>query len=231
MKMKEKIKVKIDVVSDVVCPWCYIGKRRLEKAMAQLKETHEFNVTYLPFELNPLMPEKGMHQPTYLIKKFGSEERYNQITQHVSEVAAAEGLTFRFDLQQVSPNTRKAHMLLLLAIQQSKQNALKEALMKAYFTDGVDLSNEQNLIQLAEGVGLIGNLQQFLQTKANENYVVELEKQMQQMGISGVPFFIINNKTGVSGAQPTQTFIDLLSDLQKEQSLKEESCDVNEENC
>jgi predicted DsbA family dithiol-disulfide isomerase len=111
-------------------------------------------------------------------------------------------------------------MLLLLAIQQSKQNALKEALMKAYFTDGVDLSNEQNLIQLAEGVGLIGNLQQFLQTKANENHVVELEKQMQQMGISGVPFFIINNKTGVSGAQPTQTFIDLLSDLQKEQSLK-----------
>lgn len=231
MKMKEKVKVKIDVVSDVVCPWCYIGKRRLEKAMAQLNETHEFSVTYLPFELNPLMPEKGMQQPTYLSKKFGSEERYHQITQHVSEVAATEGLTFRFDLQQVSPNTRKAHMLLLLAIQQGKQNELKEALMKAYFTDGVDLSNEDNLIRLAEGVGVSGNLQQFLQTKSNENHVVELEKQMQQLGISGVPFFIINNKTGVSGAQPAETFIELFHNLQKEQSLTEESCDVDGENC
>jgi predicted DsbA family dithiol-disulfide isomerase len=231
MKMKEKIKVKVDVVSDVVCPWCYIGKRRLEKAIDQLKDTHEFSVTYLPFELNPLMPEKGMHQPTYLTKKFGSEEKYHQITQNVSEVAATEGLSFRFDLQQVSPNTRKAHMLLLLAIQQGKQNALKEALMKAYFTEGVDLSSEENLIRLAEGVGVSGNLQHFLQTKANENHVVELEKQMQQLGISGVPFFIINNKTGVSGAQPTATFLEIFTGLQKEQSLTEESCDVDGENC
>jgi predicted DsbA family dithiol-disulfide isomerase len=231
MKMKEKIKVKVDVVSDVVCPWCYIGKRRLEKAMDLLKETHEFSITYLPFELNPLMPEKGMHQPTYLAKKFGSEEKYHQITQHVSQVAATEGLDFRFDLQHVSPNTRKAHMLLLLAIQQGKQTELKEALMKAYFTDGVDLSNEENLIRIAEGVGLSGNLQHFLQTKANENHVVELEKQMQQMGISGVPFFIINNKTGVSGSQPAETFLELFNGLQKEQSLTKESCDADGENC
>jgi predicted DsbA family dithiol-disulfide isomerase len=146
-------------------------------------------------------------------------------------VASTEGLSFRFDLQQISPNTKKAHMLLLLAIQQGKQNALKEALMKAYFTDGVDLSNQENLIQLAEGVGLSGNLQQFLQTKANENHVVELEKQMQQLGISGVPFFIINNKTGVSGAQPTETFIEIFKELEIEKLAVDGSCDIDGENC
>ena len=97
--------VSIEVVSDVVCPWCYIGKRRLEKAVAQLSDTFDFDITYSPFQLNPHMPMEGADQKAYLTKKFGGAERYSQITQHVTEVASGEGLDFNFEKQKVSPNT------------------------------------------------------------------------------------------------------------------------------
>jgi Predicted dithiol-disulfide isomerase involved in polyketide biosynthesis len=109
-----KPKIKIEVVSDVVCPWCYIGKRRLEKAMDQLKDQMDFDVEFLPFELNPDMPKEGKDQKDYLVKKFGSEEKYQQITNHVVNVASQEGLKFDFQKQHVSPNTRDAHRIMRL---------------------------------------------------------------------------------------------------------------------
>src|SRR6218665_489749 len=111
--MKQKIKV--DIVSDVVCPWCYIGKRRLEKAMGELSSEYDFDVEYHPFELNPGVPAEGLNQREYLVDKFGSEDRYDQITANTTQVAASEGLDFHFEKQAISPNTRKAHVLLQLA--------------------------------------------------------------------------------------------------------------------
>lgn len=149
-----KPKIKVEVVSDVVCPWCYIGKRRLETAMRQLSDKYEFEVEYHPFELNPAMPAQGANQKDYLTKKFGSRQRYEQITNHLTEVAAGEGLRFDFSQQQVAPNTRLLHVIISYAKTKGKQLEAKEAFLKAYFTDGVDLSDQQNILNIATSVGL-----------------------------------------------------------------------------
>ncbi|MEY4929902.1 MAG: hypothetical protein RI909_626, partial [Bacteroidota bacterium] len=125
--------IKVDIVSDVVCPWCFIGKRRIEKAMNILQDEFDFEVSYLPFELNPQTPQEGFNQKEYLAQKFGSEEKYHQITNHVTQVAAQEGLQFDFEKQRISPNTKDAHRVIWFAKKEGKQLAVKEAFMKAYF--------------------------------------------------------------------------------------------------
>src|SRR5688572_33360049 len=116
-----KPKIKVDIVSDVVCPWCYIGKRRFEKAIDTLKDKFEFEVEYHPFELNPDTPLNGVNQKEHLTRKFGGEDRYNQLTNHVTKVAQDEGLQFDFENQHVLPNTRNAHRVIQFAKQEGKQ--------------------------------------------------------------------------------------------------------------
>lgn len=223
--------IKIDVVSDVVCPWCYIGKRRLEKAIDRLKNDFDFEVEYHPFELNPSMPMEGRDQKEYLSTKFGSEERYHQITNHTAKTAAQEGLNFDFSKQQTSPNTFHSHRLIAFAKTKGKQAELKEALMSAYFEKGIDLTKTQSLIDIAVEHGLERNeTEQFLNSDklAAE---VKLEEQLNhQRGISGVPFYIINNKYGVSGAQPTDIFVNALTEIGGETAAAE-ACDVDSKEC
>jgi len=229
--MKKPV-IKIDVVSDVVCPWCYIGKRRLEKAIDQLKDKIDFEVVYHPFELNPDTPKEGLNHRDYLTKKFGSETRYQQITNHVVSIAAQEGLKFNFTDQQISPNTLDAHRLIGFARKSGKQHEMKEALMSAYFEKGVDLTQNENLVNVAVAAGLDGNaVESFL--KSDElTAEVKLEEQLNfQRGISGVPFYIINNKYGVSGAQPTDGFIQALTEIGTEELANAEACDVETKNC
>ncbi|HCW08043.1 MAG TPA: disulfide bond formation protein DsbA [Cytophagales bacterium] len=223
--------IKIDVVSDVVCPWCYIGKRRLERAIDQLKNDFDFEVEYHPFELNPTMPIEGRDQKEYLSEKFGGEERYHQITSHTEKTAASEGLKFNFSIQKVSPNTLNAHRLIMFAKQKGKQAQVKEALMSAYFEKGIDLSKIQNLVKVAVENGL-NSLETEAFLKSDElASEVKLEEQINyQRGISGVPFYIINNKYGVSGAQPTEAFVNAFSEIGAEVSTGE-SCDVDDKNC
>lgn len=212
-----KPRIKIDVVSDVVCPWCYIGKRRLEKAIQNLAAKYDFDVTYHPFELNPQLPVQGVNQKEYLVDKFGGEERYHQITAHVTRVAAEEGLTFNFQQQAVSPNTRHAHRIIQWALQFGKQANVKEAFMKAYFTDGIDLSKPENLASVSSSVGLNKNdVEALLQTSNGLAAVERAEKEMQQLGITGVPFYIIQNKYGLSGAQPTAVFMETIEEAAKQ---------------
>jgi predicted DsbA family dithiol-disulfide isomerase len=223
--------IKIDVVSDVVCPWCYIGKRRLEKAMQQLSSEYTFEVEYHPFELNPDMPAQGVNQKAYLTDKFGSEDRYDQITNHTTQVAATEGLTFNFDKQNTSPNTRKAHAIVQLAKLKGKDLAVIEDLFKAYFTDGVDLTDDKNLIALAVQAGIEReDLELLLADKNSLIRIAALEKEMSKLGISGVPFYIINSKYGVSGAQSSETFMQVFKEVSQEVTSGE-SCDVDGKNC
>src|SRR5947209_5606806 len=121
-----KEKITIDIISDIVCPWCYIGKRRLEKAIDQLKDQYEFDIHYHPFELNPSVPKHGYDQQAYLSKKFGGSDKYEQITSRVTGVAAEDGITLRFDLQKLSPNTFDAHRIIWLAGQEDKQKETVE---------------------------------------------------------------------------------------------------------
>lgn len=223
--------IKIDVVSDVVCPWCYIGKRRLEKAMQQLSSEYTFEVEYHPFELNPQMPAQGANQRAYLVDKFGSEDRYEQITNHTTQVAATEGLTFNFDKQNISPNTRKAHAIVQLAKLKGKELAVVEDLFKAYFTEGVDLSNDENLIAVAVQAGLERESVALLLADENAlKNIAAMEKEMSKLGISGVPFYIINSKYGVSGAQTPETFVQVFKEVSQEVTTGE-ACDVDGKNC
>ncbi len=211
-KENKTIKIKIDVVSDVVCPWCYIGKRRLEKALSQLPENYEIDVSFLPFELNPELPKSGADHKSYLANKFGSKERYDQLTAHVVNVAAGEGLKFDYGKQSVMPNTLDSHRLIQYAKRFGKQAEIKEALMKAYFEQGVDLSKHENLIAIAEANGLDPDTTKaFLDSEELALDVKQMEQVNYQRGISGVPFYIINNKYGVSGAQPSEAFLEILT--------------------
>lgn len=227
-----KLKVKVDVVSDVVCPWCYIGKRRLEKAIDSLQHKYDFEIEYHPFELNPNMPLEGVNQKAYLSAKFGGEDQYTKITNRTKSVAAEEGLKFDFEKQEISPNTRNAHRIIQHAKHEQKQAATKEAFMKAYFEDGVDLSKKENLIDVAVKAGLTkGTVEKLLSGEEGLSEVAHTEREMRKLGITGVPFYIINNQYGVSGAQPTASFIQIFDDVAIKSELSGEACDVDDKNC
>ncbi|HEU5146154.1 MAG TPA: DsbA family oxidoreductase [Chryseosolibacter sp.] len=205
--MMEKPLINIGIVSDVVCPWCYIGKRRLEQAMAFASDRFDFELEYLPFELNPHLPEEGIDNQEYLCKKFGSKSKFEQVIAHVKHVAAREGLEFNFEKQQTYPNTRNAHRIILMARETGKQNDVIEALFRAYFTNGVDLSNKENLIGIAAGAGLDRERVTLLMEGNTGKTQIEMaEKELHVLGINSVPLFIINNKTAISGAQSVETF-------------------------
>lgn len=224
-------KIKIDIVSDVVCPWCYIGKRRIEKAIDQLQGQFEFEVSYLPFELNSQVPKTGLDQKKYLANKFGGDARFTQITQHVTSVAATEGLHFDFTKQKVMPNTLDVHRIIWFARQEGKQQAVKEAYLKAYFEDGVDLSKTENLVSIAVVCGLPeARVTALLQSDEGLQEVVTLEQLNQQRGVSGVPFYIINDQYGISGAQPTDTFVQALTQIGREVETAN-ACDVETKEC
>ncbi len=228
-----KTKIKVDIVSDVVCPWCYIGKRRIEGAMSELTDEFEFEVSYLPFELNPSTPKEGFNQKEYLAKKFGSEERYRELTNYVKATAAEEGLAFDFDKQRKSPNTRDMHRIIWFAKQDGKQLAIKEAFMKAYFEDGVDLTKRENLLAISKSVGLNSDtISSLLDSEEGLAEVILEEQNNIQRGINGVPYYIINNQYGISGAQPKDTFIKALTQIGNESVTAEgEACAVDGSDC
>lgn len=227
-----KPKIKVDIVSDVVCPWCYIGKRRIEKAMHTLKDKYDFEVEYYPFELNPQMPVEGVDQKQYLSAKFGGEDRYEKITANTTAVAAQEGLNFDFSKQKISPNTRNAHRIIQYAKLEGKQAEVKEAFMKAYFEQGIDLSKKESLVSVAVSAGLSKEaVESLLGSDAGLAAIEQQEKELHKLGISGVPFYIINNKYGVSGAQPSETFIQAFEDIRAKFTETGEACDVEAKNC
>jgi predicted DsbA family dithiol-disulfide isomerase len=228
--------LKISVVSDVVCPWCYIGKRRLEEAMSKLSERIDFEVEYFPFELNPQMPVGGVDQKQYLSEKFGGEERYELLTSQTTAVAAQEGLAFDFGAQKISPNTRNAHRLIQLAKEENKQLEMVEGFFKAYFTEGLDLSKKENLLSVAEGAGLNRTKADELLKSTDGLAEVELmQRELHKLGISGVPFYIVQNKYGISGAQPADSFIKVFEEIVASEQIAAtttgEACDVETKNC
>ena len=191
----------IDVVSDVVCPWCFIGKRRLEKALA-LKPEIPVEVRFRPYFLNPWVPREGMSREDYLTTKFGSPERYQGIAQRVTVAAAAEGLTYAMDKISRQPNTVDAHRLIRWAAGIGKAAEMKQKLMDLYFTEGADLTNRAVLVQAATDVGL--DPEDVREALASDKDVAEVEQEAQsakEAGIQGVPMFIFGGKFAVSGAQ------------------------------
>src|ERR1700681_3507321 len=194
----------IDVISDVVCPWCYIGKRFLEQAIA-LKPDIPVEVRFRPYFLNPWVPREGMSREDYLITKFGSVERYNSNNNRVVEAAAAAGLNYERDRIMRQPNTIDCHRLILWAGEAGKAAAMKQRLMEIYFSEGGDLSQAEVLIGAAADCGMDG--EQVRALLASQQDVEEVEREAQsakEAGIEGVPCFILVDMIALSGAQPPE---------------------------
>jgi predicted DsbA family dithiol-disulfide isomerase len=193
--------VRVDVVSDIVCPWCFIGKKRLEKALTMTPEI-PVEVHFRPYFLNDWIPLEGMSREEYLTTKFGSPEKYKGIAQRVSMAAASEGLVYASDKIARQPNTRDAHRLIRWADAVGKGPAMKQRLMDLYFTEGADLSSAEVLVQAAADVGL--DPAQVRADLASDKDVAAIEQDVQMAkdaGIQGVPMFIFGGKFAVSGAQ------------------------------
>lgn len=193
--------VRIDVVSDVVCPWCFIGKKRLEQAIAMQPDI-PVEVHYRPYFLNDWIPREGISRLDYLTAKFGGPDRYKEIAGRVQAAAAAEGLVYDADNIKSQPNTTDAHRLIRWAAGIGKAAAMKQRLMDLYFTEGADLTNKAVLIQAAADVGLDPeDIRAALDSDQDVDAVTQEAEEAKQAGIQGVPMFIFGGKFAVSGAQ------------------------------
>jgi predicted DsbA family dithiol-disulfide isomerase len=199
----------IDVISDVICPWCYVGKRRLEKAIDASEGQHTIEVHWLPFQLNPAMPKEGISRREYRTSKFGSWERSLELDAKMVAVGKAEGIPFDFDRMERTPNTVDAHRLIWLAGRHGCQDAVVEALFRAYFTAGQDISHRPTLIDVVVAAGLERQLAaEALDSDAGMNAIKEAEGLSRRHRVEGVPFFIINNAISLSGAQPSENLLE-----------------------
>jgi len=189
----------IEIASDVICPWCYIGRKRLEKAIALLDGEVTPVIRWLPFQLNPDMPAGGMPRAEYRKAKFGSVERGRELDGRVAAEGRGEGIDFAFDRMERTPNTSAAHQLIDVAQAEGKGQAVVDALFHAYFEEARDIGNPDVLQTIAAGASVQG-----WPAQANAQGVAEREEGVRSLGISAVPTFIFDRKFGVSGAHPPE---------------------------
>jgi predicted DsbA family dithiol-disulfide isomerase len=208
----------IDVVSDVVCPWCYIGKRKLEIALQELRRQDaaaQSTVRWHPFQLNPDLPPQGIPRQSYLQAKFGSGTRAAEIYARVKAVGAELGIAFDFDRIQIQPNTLAAHRLILWAQESAgagPASDLVERLFEAYFVQGRAIGERAELAKIASEAGLDGSAAEAMLASAEGMAAVSAEdREARDVGISGVPFFIFNGSTAVSGAHDPETLLDAIA--------------------
>jgi predicted DsbA family dithiol-disulfide isomerase len=197
--------LKIEVYSDVICPWCYVGKRRLERALQRVGDRVNVEVTWRPFQLNPTMPEQGMNRTVYLETKFGSLEVFREMEERLLEAGRAEQIPFSFAMIARTPNTFLAHRLIWYAGLQGRQDAVVNRLFQGYFEEGLDIGSVVVLLELAGRTGLQAD--QFLMSEEGTEEVKAEEAVGRQLGIRGVPYFVIEKTYGISGAQPVEVFV------------------------
>lgn len=197
---------RIDVISDAICPWCYIGKRHLERALALLdKQGLHFTVAWHPFQLNPDMPREGVDRAQYRLAKFGSAERSRQLDERITETACTVGLEFHLDRLTRTPNTLDAHRLIRLAGQHGVQDGVVEALFEGYFCDGADIGNADVLTRLGVEGGLErDDITAMLATDAGLKEVAAADRMARNAGIQGVPSFALQGHVLFSGAVPAE---------------------------
>ena len=209
----------IDIISDVVCPWCFIGKRRLEAALEIYRKDRPDapapEITYHPFELNPDLPREGVARADYVAKKFGA--RGYSAHDRLVHAGAQLGIPFAFDKIVRQPNTLAAHVLIESGRRHGVQGAVKEALLKAFFVDGVDLTDTQALVRIAAEAGLDRKeAEAALADEGLRRAVAEEEGKARAMGVSGVPFFVFNKRIAVEGAQPPEVLLEAMLEAEKE---------------
>ena len=206
----------IDVISDVVCPWCFIGKRHLESALAAWRKEHPGQdqpvVRWHPFQLNPQLPVSGIPRADYIVTKFGGPQRAKDIYARVANAGARAGIAFNFDRIAVQPNTLNAHRLIHQAGDSGRQDAVVEALFRAYFLEGADLSSDDTLADIAVRAGFDrGQISAYLASDRDKALIQDQDQHARSLGVEGVPFFIFNRRYAVSGAQPPEAILDVIA--------------------
>jgi predicted DsbA family dithiol-disulfide isomerase len=192
----------LTIVSDVICPWCFVAKKNAERAIDLLPDRRDYSVIWHPYELNPGMPKEGMDRREYRSRKFGSWEQSLALDTQVAQAGQQAGITFRHDLMKRTPNTLNAHRLIWFAQRQGEQDAVVEGLFKAYFTDGRDVGDLEVLADLAAAAGLDRAKTAAFLTSGEGAEQVRLEESMAvSKGISGVPTFILDGEVLFSGAR------------------------------
>ena len=210
--------MRIDIYSDIVCPWCYVGKRRIERALTSFGR--DVHVTWHPFQLNPTMPLGGMDRTTYLKAKFGSLEVFSQMKDQLLAAGTEEQIPFAFEKIQRTPNTFAAHRLVWYAAQQGKQDEAVEALFRAYFLEGKDIGDVKTLVYVSAEAGLDRTeTEEFLASEKGAVEVKGEEAVGHRLGIRGVPYFVFNGSISISGAQPPDIFVSALQ--QTEETIME----------
>lgn len=208
--MSDNTKLDVDIVSDVMCPWCYIGQKRLEKALDQVPEL-DVEIHWRPFQLDPTLPPEGKDRRKYLSDKFGGDERAKSVYQAVKDAGVAEDIPFDFDAIEVSPNTLDAHRLIRWASTAGDgvQNRLARRLFQLYFEEGANVGSHEVLLGAARDVGMDPSIvESLLATDADREAVQNEIQTANQMGVTGVPCFLIEGKYAVMGAQDADTLAD-----------------------
>ncbi|MCU9837502.1 DsbA family oxidoreductase [Ruegeria sp. WL0004] len=205
--------VKLDILSDPICPWCYIGKTHLEKALAAIPD-HPFVIEWHPFQLNPDMPDAGMDRREYLETKFGGKEGAVRAYAPVVEHAQNAGLNINFEAMRRTPNTLDAHRLIHWAGIEGKQTEAVDALFRAYFVDGRDIGNHEVLGDIADSIGMdAAVVQKLLKTDADREDIAKRDTHSREMGVNSVPTFIVANKHAVPGAQPPELWEQVIREI------------------
>ena len=218
--------VNIDIVSDVMCPWCYIGKKRLEAAVRDLPEDVEVDVRWRPYQLDPTLPKEGKDRAQYLSEKFGGSERAKQIYANIVDAGREEDIPFDFEAIAVSPNTLDAHRVIRWAASEAPgvQDRLVDLLFKAFFIDGKNIGDNAILLDAAEQAGMDRAITEGL--LAGQADCLEVEQEIEiarKMGVTGVPCFILENKYAVMGAQSADVLTNAIRDVAREKETAETS--------
>lgn len=210
--------IKLDIISDPICPWCYIGKTHLDKALAEVPD-HPFVIEWHPFQLNPDMPDGGMDRRAYLEGKFGGKDGAVQAYAPVVENAEKAGLSINFDKMLRTPNTLDAHRLIHWAGIEGRQTAAVSALFKAYFEDGRDIGDHEVLADIADAIDMDASVVlRLLASDSDREDIRARDAHSRQMGVNSVPTFIVAGKHAVPGAQPPDLWIKVIQELKEQTS-------------
>jgi predicted DsbA family dithiol-disulfide isomerase len=214
--------MRIDIYSDTICPWCYVGTRRFELAVAA-RPQYEMRVFWRPFELNPDLSLEGVDRATYLAARIGTPERIAEAHAVLQRQGEASGIEFRFDLMTRVPNTRRSHLLIAHAARSGRETAVKDRVMRAYFEEGCDIGDIEVLVRLGVEAGLREReIRSALILRAGQDGVIAAERHATVLGITGVPTFVFDGQYTISGAQEVATLtriFDQVADFAAERDL------------